>query len=222
MDLMQTLDFYCERTGPEFWSEPFNAFSNLAFIMASAFGFYRWWSLKTKWLFSLSLLAFTVGVGSFLFHTYATRWAHLADILPIAVFMGAFLVFTQKEVLKLSTSKTIIYTTLFIIGGAIIESFQPRHILNGSIGYTHAVVALLILSVVMKKQKNELSGHYQFALIIFLASLFFRTIDNYLCHLLPTGTHGVWHLLNAALICQLLMIVYQKQKGMPKHANLKI
>ena len=35
MDLMQAIDGYCERTGPEYWSEPVNAVTNAAFLIAA-------------------------------------------------------------------------------------------------------------------------------------------------------------------------------------------
>ena len=33
-NLLRHVDLYCERTGPEYWAEPLNALSNLAFIAA--------------------------------------------------------------------------------------------------------------------------------------------------------------------------------------------
>ena len=36
MNWLESIDLYCERTGPELWSEPLNALSNLAFIGVAA------------------------------------------------------------------------------------------------------------------------------------------------------------------------------------------
>ncbi|TIW90088.1 MAG: hypothetical protein E5V59_23470, partial [Mesorhizobium sp.] len=36
--LSAAVDLYCERTGPEFWSEPVNVLTNLAFIAAGLWG----------------------------------------------------------------------------------------------------------------------------------------------------------------------------------------
>jgi hypothetical protein len=38
VDWWAAIDSYCERTGPDFWSEPFNALSNLSFIVAAVVG----------------------------------------------------------------------------------------------------------------------------------------------------------------------------------------
>ena len=37
-DLQTRFDLYCERTGVEFWSEPVNALTNLAFVVAGLWG----------------------------------------------------------------------------------------------------------------------------------------------------------------------------------------
>lgn len=40
-DWLAPVDGYCERTGPEPWSEPVNAVTNLAFLAAAAVMFAR-------------------------------------------------------------------------------------------------------------------------------------------------------------------------------------
>ncbi|MHA1489208.1 MAG: hypothetical protein ACTSRI_06100 [Promethearchaeota archaeon] len=37
MELSENIDIYCERIGIEFWAEPLNAISNIAFIFAAIF-----------------------------------------------------------------------------------------------------------------------------------------------------------------------------------------
>jgi hypothetical protein len=36
--LLTNVDLYCERTGADFWSEPVNALTNLAFVAAGLWG----------------------------------------------------------------------------------------------------------------------------------------------------------------------------------------
>ena len=87
------IDLYCERVGPEFWSEPFNAVTNLAFFVAAYFA----WRLARGaqmlnapvwWLIALIV---AIGTGSFLFHTLATPRAMVADVAPILLFQLSFL-----------------------------------------------------------------------------------------------------------------------------------
>ena len=66
------IDIYCERTGPEFWSEPVNAITNFAFIISALFiaKLIRDHLRQGKrdvvsWIFCA--LIFIIGVGSWLF-----------------------------------------------------------------------------------------------------------------------------------------------------------
>ena len=69
------IDGYCERVAQGFWGEPLNAVTNLAFIIAAVIS---WRSIRghnMPYLYVLSIILFLIGVGSFLFHTFATSWA---------------------------------------------------------------------------------------------------------------------------------------------------
>src|SRR5690606_14179232 len=94
------IDNYCERTGPELWSEPLNAITNLAFIIAGLWGLSRaratgagrtaevlcWWVVA-------------IGIGSALFHTFANELTKWADILPIAIFTLAYTLYNLRRFL---------------------------------------------------------------------------------------------------------------------------
>ena len=82
---------YCERGGdPSFWAEPLNAISNGAFVIAGLIG--AWQLMRSprkdyalfEWL--LVVLVICIGIGSFMFHTYATVWAIPFDTIPISLF----------------------------------------------------------------------------------------------------------------------------------------
>ena len=75
MDPWRSIDLYCERTDASFWSEPLNALTNLAFLVAAIL--IARWARRERGRLSwdaavLAALAALVGVGSFLFHTFAT------------------------------------------------------------------------------------------------------------------------------------------------------
>ncbi len=84
MDWSQPIDLYCERTDAAFWSEPVNAVSNVAFLIAAAAAFVRWRRGDRGDWPALALIGVVtaVGIGSFTFHTVATRGAVLADVDP--------------------------------------------------------------------------------------------------------------------------------------------
>jgi hypothetical protein len=83
------VDGYCERTGPELWAEPLNAWTNVAFAVAAVLGVRALVRLRGRApadLVVLVVLLAAIAVGSFAFHTLATPAAALADTLPIAGF----------------------------------------------------------------------------------------------------------------------------------------
>ena len=92
MNTLTYIDLYCERTGPEFWNEPVNAVSNVAFLVAAIIS----WQISQRrqqgdvWEKLIIVLAGAIGIGSYLFHTFAKSWAELADIIPIWSFVAAY------------------------------------------------------------------------------------------------------------------------------------
>ena len=103
MALSERLNNYCERLGPEFWSEPLNAVTNAAFLVAALLAFVLWRRKTPDDAVGLILIliVFLTGVGSFLFHTVATRWALLADVIPIALFIHLYLFWALKRYLEI-------------------------------------------------------------------------------------------------------------------------
>ena len=91
MDWSRIVDGYCERAGtdPDFWGEPLNAVTNIAFILAVL------WVLaqarregRLDWsVVALAVIVLAVGIGSFLFHTFATLWAGAMDVIPVQIFI---------------------------------------------------------------------------------------------------------------------------------------
>lgn len=201
----ETLDFYCERTSLGFWSEPVNAITNAGFVLAGVLGLLKFRQNKSIWLLVLSLLSVFTGIGSFLFHTHANRWSHLADIIPIGIFMSTFVAFVARRLFSQSIFRTTLMSLFFILLSVVIEIYQPRHLLNGSLGYSHALLLLIILT--FKVPNDPLKKMFLHATLTFFISLVFRTIDNNVCHIFSLGTHYLWHLLNAKLIYIILNIV---------------
>lgn len=206
IDWSQAIDLYCERTGVGFWNEPLNALSNLSFVFAGCFGLWRYNRLKSFWVNYLSALSILVGIGSFLFHTFANRWSHLADIIPIAIFMASFFAFTLRHILNCDKLKTTIGTILFVGLSILVERYQPRHLLNGSLGYIHGILFLILISIYLKKIKHTLWKNYFLATGVFIIALSFRTIDHGVCTWMQVGTHFLWHLTNGILLGILIII----------------
>jgi len=224
VDWFRAVDIYCERTSAAFWAEPVNALTNIAFLLAAVWGAYeaRSRGIRSPVVWLLILLAGLIGIGSFLFHSYATVWAGLADVVPIWTFVALFVLVALHRIGGLSV-KQIAALTLAVVGlvlliavtngsGAAPAPRSPSR-LNGSEQYAPAVVALLAFSLLMAWRKHPLRHWVWAATAVFALSLTFRTLDPAVCDQFPLGTHFLWHLLNGTTIALLLQMLVRTGDG---------
>ncbi|MFZ4531851.1 MAG: hypothetical protein ACOYOJ_08545 [Alsobacter sp.] len=202
------IDAYCERTGPEFWSEPLNALSNFAFLVAAAAA----WRLLQRAprpdpaAAGLVGLVAVIGVGSFLFHTVATRWAAVADVAPIALFILLFLVAALRRVLGLGAATAALVAVAFQMGAMVLPALWRVVLagapdpLNGSAGYLPALLALAMVGALGARRRHPGGMALLAAAATFAVSLGLRSVDLAWCGMIPAGTHSVWHLLNAVVL----------------------
>lgn len=87
MTWLSPVDAYCERTGPDYWSEPINALTNMAFLIAALVLWPRLRGPEMAMGRALAAVLFVIGLGSWLFHTHANRLTGLMDVLPIVGFI---------------------------------------------------------------------------------------------------------------------------------------
>lgn len=219
--LFAHVDLYCERTGPELWSEPVNALSNLAFIAAGLWGVHAVHK-HAAGTFALVLAWWVVaiGVGSMLFHTFATELTKWADILPIAGFTLAYTVFTLRRFAGFSWPATLALFVGFYVVVGVATAMVPdwlRVATNGSTGYLPPFLALIFFGIVTVRAGSP-AGWYNIAAAgIFVASVTCRMIDPLVCDGLPLGTHFMWHALNGLMLGVILAAV--ARYGAPKPAN---
>jgi hypothetical protein len=203
------MDLYCERSGPGFWAEPFNALSNVSFLIAA---FLAWRSAKRQRNLSLDLrvliaLAAVVGVGSFLFHTLATVWAMYLDVVPILLFQLDFIWLYARRQIGLNTTKSGLLLLLLLVSS--LPLLPLRDVMNGSLSYLPAWMMLVGFAAYHILQSKNRPWQLLIAAILLLVALVFRTIDQAVCGTLPYGTHFLWHLINGAtffLVMQSLIL----------------
>lgn len=218
MSLMDSVDIYCERTNEAFWSEPINALTNLAFIIAAAFAFRLLRRDATERsnidLYFLCSMVGVIGVGSFLFHTYAQRWALLADVIPIAICLHAYVLVFARRVMEKNIVISLLCLAAYIgLGYAVSMLFDPSTF-NGTISYMPSFVALLAMAAYTFVKKLAVAKTYISAVLVFTFSLTFRTIDAQVCEQFAIGTHFMWHVLNAVAL-------YLAMKGLIKNEKYK-
>ena len=200
----RSIDNYCERTGPEFWSEPFNAITNLSFIIAGVVGlmlcrrngadrlahFLSWWAI-------------VIGVGSGLFHTFANGVTLYADVIPIAAFILLFTWHATTRFLGFSAAATggILFVFFGVtIGIVALASESLRTLTNGTIAYLPAPLGLLFFGGWLARRGHPAAVYLLWAAGVFVVSATFRSIDFAICDAFPIGTHFLWHTLNGLLL----------------------
>ena len=218
----QQIDIYCERMGPEFWAEPWNAVTNAAFLIAAVWVFVvlrREGRLEAGTGLLLGLLT-AIGIGSFLFHTVATRWAALADVLPIMLFILAYLALTIRRGFELSWWWAGGITLAFLPASFAVSSAVGQlagGALGGSSGYVPALLALLIAGGWLVARGVREGQWLLAAAAVFVASITLRTLDQPLCAATPFGTHFMWHVLNAVVL-GLLIWALSRMPGAPRES----
>lgn len=206
------IDAYCERTDASFWAEPVNALTNAAFIAAAVVALVaarRAGRLDggTGLLIGLTAL---IGIGSFLFHTFATRWAALADTLPILLFIVAYLALAVRRFFRLGWSASIAIAVCCGVASFFARSLSRTWItgsVGGSLGYLPAAAAIVIVAALLAWKGHRVAGPMAGAAALFFVSLGFRSLDLPVCDAWPLGTHFLWHLLNGVLLGWLMLIM---------------
>lgn len=217
------IDAYCERLDPSFWSEPVNALTNGAFVLAGIAAALLTRDRRDGPAVLLIALTFLIGIGSFLFHTFANRWSALADVVPIGVFILVYFFTAMRRFLGLSVpwaagatvgfqGFAVLVTWLWRTTVVTPLGFDP---INGSAGYLPALVAIVGVGLAAMPRDPETARRLFIASGVFMLSLACRAIDARICHAVPLGSHFLWHILNGTLLFLLMRAVILRGRAMP-------
>jgi hypothetical protein len=222
IDWCAPIDSYCERVGPGFWAEPVNAASNAAFLLAAVSAWFLWRRAGGSDRAALALIGVvgTVGVGSFLFHTFAQKWSlsptscrswlsstatspcaaalPRARPRPGALALAGFVAFNVGFVR--------LWTSLFEPAAPTSPTARPatsrrRWPCWPSAGW---LVVRAWRAGSGGSAAEEAGRGLLAAAAVFAVSLLFRSIDHAVCSGWPLGTHFAWHGLNAVVLFLLI------------------
>lgn len=201
---------YCERIDASFFAEPINAFTNIFFIIAAYLSYVYLQKSSSKvqtqnCVHILSNILVYIGVGSFLWHTFAAAWAELADVILITIFIYVYLFGFVRLVLEKKKSVAISALIAFSVLNYSITKYTDPNFLNGSIAYAPALLSLLTLALLARKKKRF--SFLLLAILLFLLSLVFRSIDFIVCEFLSFGTHFLWHICNSIMLYMLMVFL---------------
>ena len=219
MDWLAPVDAYCERTGPDYWSEPINALTNLAFIIAALVMARRLSGPGMAIGRALAGILFVIGIGSWLFHTHANRLTGLMDVLPILAFILLYVFAATRDFFGLRTGWALLVTAgFFPYAAATVPLFGRIPGIGSSAGYAPVPLLILIYALLLRGRLPETARGLAIGALILIASLTFRTLDQPLCDSLPFGTHFMWHILNAVMLGWMIEVWRRHRLSRPASA----
>ena len=212
MEWTRAIDAYCERTDPGFWAEPVNAATNLAFILAALFMWPRSKGVGLAQL--LCVVLFAIGVGSFLFHTFAVAWAGLSDVVPIVLFILIYLYAANRVFWGLSVPVSLGTTAGFMpvaVLGAILFSQVP--FLRISAEYWPVPILILGYAWGLSARLSQVSRGLMLGGGLLILSLVFRSADGLVCPGFHLGTHFLWHILNGVMLAWMIEVLVRAHRS---------
>lgn len=193
------IDLYCERMDASFWSEPINAATNAAFLVAALFV----WRLHSQPSSMFAVLIALIGLGSFAFHTWANRLTAVMDVAAIALYLIAFAYCIPHQWNKrskvISIGSILFLFACIAICSLMVSSMKASFALLPSGLYLGAWLALFAFTGITQKVNSTAARWLWIAVAIFPGSLLLRQLDIVWCDT-AGGTHWLWHLLNAIVL----------------------
>ncbi len=193
------IDGYCERVDFSLWSEPVNALTNIAFLVAAIVMWQRTSGVTAARV--LCVILFAIGIGSALFHTTATLWGAVADTLPIAAFILIYYYLVHRNIVGLGFWTAVLATSAFVpYAMLIVPLLNQVPFLAISNAYWTVPILLLAYAIWMRHKYPDTARGFVVGAAILTLSITLRSIDEILCVHWPLGTHFAWHLLNAVML----------------------
>lgn len=206
------LDSYCERAGnAALLAEPLNLVTNLFFVAGALVAIYLIMRLPpepTRKRIDLSLLALSllsIGIGSGLWHLAPSQTTMLMDVIPITLFIHIYLVAAMRRILEYSWPKVVFCWAIYMGVSIAAQLALSPDLFNGTIMYIPTYATLVVLAIAVALRNRYLGRVFGAVLLVWTASLVFRTIDHEICKTLTMGTHFMWHSLNAWVLYRLLL-----------------
>lgn len=201
MDWMAQVDAYCERTDPSLWSEPLNAVTNLAFLLAAAIMAWRLRGSSLPLAWAMVAVLALVGLASGAWHILAVAWTGAADSGSITVFILVYLYAANRHYLGLAWPLALLLTLAILpVLGAAGWLFGRLPFFEVSAVYWPVALLIAVYGAALWRRVPHTSRRLLAGAALLALSIAARSLDEPLCGALPIGTHFLWHLLNAVML----------------------
>jgi hypothetical protein len=117
----------------------------------------------------------------------------ILDSVPILIFIMWYIWLYVRNVVGVRPPFAVASAAAFLL--ATLLAFPFAGVLHGAFVYTPGLVVTLVLGLFHARERRAARFTLLAAAGVYLAALFFRTIDNEVCPVLPIGTHFLWHIL---------------------------
>ncbi len=199
MDWTAQFDGYCERTDLTYWSEPVNALTNAAFLIAALVMWRRTAGMPLARV--LCGILGLIGAGSYLFHTHATAWAAALDVLPIMGFALLYLFAANRAYLGWPVWAAALAALAFLPFAALVgAALRGVPVLGISGAYWAFPVLFAGYAAGLRRRAPATARGLAIAGAVLVGSILARSADEVVCARLPLGTHFAWHVLNAVVL----------------------
>lgn len=197
--MADTVYWYCERVAPGLLGEPLNAVTNAAFLVAA------WWlwrlarrhgTASDPMLVILLLLLVATGLGSFALHTTATAWGGAVDTAALSLCLLTTIFFGARRWLGWSWLAALVWPAGMIGAAVVLGRLVP---VAGAM-YLGPFATGLVMALWLLAARHPAGRFVATAVLVFVPSFVFRTLDQPLCGAFPAGTHFLWHCLNAVVL----------------------
>ncbi len=199
MDWTRHIDAYCERTDPSYWSEPVNAVTNAAFVIAALIMWQRCEGLA--WGRALAAILGMIGIGSYLFHTHAQPWAAALDVAPILMFSLLYIFLANRDFWGWAWWLAALGAAAYIpYSMALTPVFGAVPFFEISSFYWPLPLLIYAYAILLRHRAPDTARNLAIGASILCLSLAARSVDEPFCTAVPLGTHFLWHILNAIML----------------------
>ncbi len=194
--------------------EPFNTFSNLIFLVMLIYWgkrVYRNVRVHNYLAWVLPVIALSL-VGGLMFHgTRSAEFWLVLDWLPIMLLSLSFVFYMIAKLVHKAWERALLFFALLAFSFGLRFLPMPGS-LRISLGYliTALVIALPLLIYLIRTGWRH-AGWVAGAIGMFIAAVFFRTVDQRQ-EILTMGTHWIWHLLGGVAVHLLITFIYKDKE----------
>ena len=184
------IDSYCERVAPGLLGEPLNAITNLAFMFAA---FWLWRIARShgrdqSWMLRTLVIL--------LFHSFANVIGVILDSLALTLCLLAAILFSARVWLRQGWWLAALWPVGMIVAAFVLGSLVP---VEGA-AYLGPFATGVLMAAILILRGHPAGRDVAIGIACFVPSFFFRTIDAPVCEAFPSGTHFLWHILNACVL----------------------